>query len=114
MESFTTIARTTVISLIMYAHKRKNTLLQHIMEATGACIYYDIYGRLAVAIDKAQENALAVYNPQNIINIQNKKVIGTPYRRFTHKVHIERNDLYQEETYLVMREEKRAAATVNR
>lgn len=86
-------------------NQKKNTLLQHIMEATGACIYYDIYGRLAVAIDKAQENALAVYNPQNIINIQNKKSLGRRTDGLRIKYTSSENDLYQEETYLVMREE---------
>ena len=86
-------------------NQKKNTLLQHIMEATGACIYYDIYGRLAVAIDKAQENALAVYNPQNIINIQNKKSLGRRTDGLRIKYTSSENDLYQEETYLVMRQE---------
>lgn len=86
-------------------NQKKNTLLQHIMEATGACIYYDIYGRLAVAIDKAQENALAVYNPQNIISIQNKKSLGRRTDGLRIKYTSSVNDLYQEETYLVMREE---------
>lgn len=86
-------------------NQKKNTLLQHIMEATGACIYYDIYGRLAVAIDKAQENALAVYNPQNIINIQHKKSLGRRTDGLRIKYTSSENDLYQEETYLVMREE---------
>src|SRR5574344_158086 len=85
--------------------QKKNTLLQHIMEATGACIYYDIYGRLAVAIDKAQENALAVYNPQNIINIQNKKSLGRRTDGLRIKYTSSENDLYQDDTYLVMREE---------
>src|SRR5574344_112969 len=78
---------------------------RHIMEATGACIYYDIYGRLAVAIDKAQENALAVYNPQNIINIQNKKSLGRRTDGLRIKYTSSENDIYQEDTYLVMREE---------
>src|SRR5574344_1358155 len=78
---------------------------RHIMEATGACIYYDIYGRLAVAIDKAQENALAVYNPQNIINIQNKKSLGRRTDGLRIKYTSSENDIYQDDTYLVMREE---------
>src|SRR5574344_1914093 len=77
---------------------------RHIMEATGACIYYDIYGRLAVAIDKAQENALAVYNPQNIINIQNKKSLGRRTDGLRIKYTSSENDIYQEDTYLLMRE----------
>jgi len=74
------------------------------MEAAGACIYTDIYGRRAIAIDKPQENALAVYNPQNIISIQNKKTFGRQTDGLRIKYVNSKDDLYQEDTYLLMRE----------
>lgn len=83
---------------------KKDDVLNYIMEATGACIYYDIYGRRAIAVDKPQENALAVYNPQNIINIQNKKTFGRRTDGLRIKYINSKGDLYQEDTYLVMRE----------
>lgn len=83
---------------------KKDTLLGYIMEATGACIYTDIYGRRAIAIDSSKENALAVYNPQNIISIQNKKSFGRKTDGLRIKYINSANDLFQEDTYVVMRE----------
>lgn len=83
---------------------KKDTLLQYIMESTGACIYYDIQGRRAVAFDRPQENALAVYNPQNIISISNKKNFGRRTDGLRIKYNSSDNDLFKEETYVVMRE----------
>lgn len=83
---------------------KKDQLLQYICEATGGAVYYDIYGRRAIAIDKPQENALAVYNPQNIITIQNKKSFGRRTDGLRIKYTSSENDLFREDTYLVMRE----------
>ena len=83
---------------------KKDDVLNHIMEATGACIYIDIYGRRAIAIDRPQENALAVYNPQNIISIQNKKTFGRRTDGLRIKYINSKDELYQEDTYLLMRE----------
>ena len=83
---------------------KKDDILNHIMEATEACIYTDIYGRRAIAIDRPQENALAVYNPQNIISIQNKKIFGRRTDGLRIKYVNSKDDLYQEDTYLLMRE----------
>ncbi len=83
---------------------KKDDTLQSICDATGAAIYTDIYGRRAVAVDRPQENALAVYNPQNIIKIQNKKTFARRTDGLRIKYVNARDDLYQEDTYLVMRE----------
>lgn len=85
-------------------NQKKDDILNYIMEATGACVYYDIYGRRAIAIDRPQENALAVYNPQNIIRIQNKKSFGRRTDGLRIKYVNGKDDLFQEDTYLVMRE----------
>jgi hypothetical protein len=89
---------------VITQNTKKDDILNHIMEATGACIYIDIYGRRAIAIDKPQENALAVYNPQNIISIQNKKTFGRRTDGLRIKYVNGKDDLYQEDTYLLMRE----------
>ena len=89
---------------VITQNTKKDATLNHIMEATGACIYTDIYGRRAIAIDKPQENALAVYNPQNIISIQNKKTFGRRTDGLRIKYVNSKDDLYQEDTYLLMRE----------
>lgn len=92
---------------------KKDDILNHIMEATGACVYYDIYGRRAIAIDKAQENALAIYNPQNIISIKNKKSFSRRTDGLRIKFVNSKDDLFQEDTYLVMREVNGAPLTLN-
>ena len=89
---------------VITQNTKKDSTLNHIMEATGACIYTDIYGRRAIAIDKPQENALAVYNPQNIISIQNKKTFGRRTDGLRIKYINSKDDLFQEDTYLLMRE----------
>lgn len=89
---------------VITQNAKKDDVLNYILEATGACIYYDIYGRRAIAIDRPQENALAVYNPQNIIKIQNKKTFGRRTDGLRIKYVNSKDDLYQEDTYLVMRE----------
>lgn len=89
---------------VITQNRKKDDVLNYIMEATGACIYIDIYGRRAIAIDRPQENALAVYNPQNIISIQNKKSFGRRTDGLRIKYVNSNDDLYQEDTYLVMRE----------
>ena len=98
---------------VITQNMKKDDVLNYIMEATGACIYTDIYGRRAVAFDHPQENALAVYNPQNIIDIQNKKTFG----RITDALRIKwvnsSDDLFQEDTYLLMREVDGVPLTLN-
>ena len=89
---------------VITQNTKKDATLNHIMEATGACIYTDIYGRRAIAIDRPQENALAVYNPQNIISIQNKKTFSRRTDGLRIKYANSKDDLYQEDTYLLMRE----------
>lgn len=98
---------------VITQNMKKDDVLNYIMEATGACIYTDIYDRRAVAFDHPQENALAVYNPQNIIDIQNKKTFG----RITDALRIKwvnsSDDLFQEDTYLLMREVDGVPLTLN-
>lgn len=84
--------------------RKKGDTIDMILQNCGATLYRDLYGRLAVAIDRAQSNAVAVYNPQNIISIQNKKTFGRRTDGLRIKYVSSENDLYQEDTYLLMRE----------
>ncbi|MGP1475162.1 MAG: hypothetical protein ACTTJ1_07135 [Treponema sp.] len=98
---------------VITQNMKKDDVLNYIMEATGACIYTDIYGRRAVAFDRPQENALAVYNPQNIIDIQNKKTFGRRTDALRIKWVNSNDDLFQEDTYLLMREVNGVPLTLN-
>ena len=98
---------------VITQNMKKDDVLNYIMEATGACIYIDIYGRRAVAFDQSQENALAVYNPQNIIDIQNKKTFGRKTDALRIKWVNGNDDLFQEDTYLLMREVNGVPLTLN-
>ena len=98
---------------VITQNMKKDDVLNYIMEATGACIYIDIYGRRAVAFDHSQENALAVYNPQNIIDIQNKKTFGRRTDALRIKWVNSNDDLFQEDTYLLMREVNGVPLTLN-
>ena len=89
---------------VITQNTKKDDVLGHIMEATGAVIYYDIGGRLAVAIDRPKENALAVYNPQNIIKITNKKELTRKTDALRIKYTSSKDDLFQEDTYIVTKD----------
>ena len=84
---------------------KKETVLGYAADCACACLYTDIYGRKAIAIDRPQENAVAVYNPQNIISAENSR----EFARRTDCVRVtftnSKDDLYEEDTYAVMREE---------
>ncbi len=84
--------------------RKKGDTLNLILGNCGAALYLDLYGRLAVATDRPQENAIAVYNPQNIISISNKKTFGRRTDGVRVKYISSRDDLYSEDTYLLMRE----------
>lgn len=84
--------------------RKKSDTLNLILGNCGALLYWDLYGRLAVAIDRPQENAIAVYNPQNIIGISNKKTFGRRTDGVRVKYVSSRDDLFSEDTYLLMRE----------
>src|SRR5574344_146456 len=98
---------------VITQNTKKDDVLNYILEATGACIYTDIYGRRAVAFDHPQENALAVYNPQNIIDIQNKKTFGRRTDALRIKWVNSNDELFQEDTYLLMREVDGVPLTLN-
>ena len=83
---------------------KKETVLGYITDSCCAVLYTDIYGRKAIAIDRPQENAVAVYNPQNVISCENEREFArrTDCVRVTY-VNSE-GDLYEEDTCTLMRE----------
>lgn len=89
---------------VITQNQKKEDTIGYIMDACGACIYWDIYGRLAVAVDTIKENAIAVYNPQDIISISNKKTLSRRTDGLRIKYANGKNDLFTEDTYLVMRD----------
>jgi hypothetical protein len=90
---------------VITQNAKKDDVLAHIMDACGACLYNDIYGRRAITIDRKQENALAVYNAQNIISIKNKKTFSRQTDALRIKYTNSKDDLFQEDTYIVMRKD---------
>ena len=89
---------------VISSKTKKETVLEYITSSCRAVLYTDIYGRKAVAIDRPQENAVAIYNPQNIISIENER----EFARRTDCVRVtwtnSEDDLFEEDTYTVMRE----------
>lgn len=90
---------------IITQNQRKKDTLEKIATVCNAVIYKDIYGRISVAIDEQQENALAVYNPQNIINITNIKTFARRVDALRIKYVDSENDNFKENTYVVTRTE---------
>lgn len=93
--------------------QKKDTELQKISDACGVAFYKDIYGRRSVAIDQAQENAVAVYNPQNIISLTNKKTFSRRVDALRVKYIDSTNDIYKENSYTVTRLENGQPVTID-
>lgn len=98
--------------LITQAQK-KDAEIQRIADVCGCAFYKDIYGRISVAIDQAQENAIAVYNPQNIISLTNKKTFSRRVDALRIKYIDSTNDTYKQNTYTVTRLENGQPVTID-
>lgn len=98
--------------LITQAQK-KDAEIQRIADVCGCAFYKDIYGRISVAIDQAQENAIAVYNPQNIISLTNKKTFARRIDALRIKYIDSTNDTYKQNTYTVTRLENGQPVTID-
>ena len=98
--------------LITQAQK-KDAEIQRIADVCGCAFYKDIYGRISVAIDQAQKNAIAVYNPQNIISLTNKKTFTRRVDALRIKYIDSTNDTYKQNTYTVTRLENGQPVTIN-
>ena len=93
--------------------QKKDAELQKIADVCGCAFYKDIYGRRSVAIDQAQENAVAVYNPQNIISLTNKKTFSRRVDALRIKYIDSTNDTYKQNTYIVTRLENGQPVTID-
>ena len=93
--------------------QKKDAELQKIADVCGCAFYKDIYGRISVAIDQAQENAIAVYNPQNIISLTNKKTFARRVDALRIKYIDSTNDTYKQNTYTVTRLENGQPVTID-
>lgn len=98
--------------LITQAQK-KDAEIQRIADVCGCAFYKDIYGRISVEIDQAQKNAIAVYNPQNIISLTNKKTFARRVDALRIKYIDSTNDTYKQNTYTVTRLENGQPVTIN-
>lgn len=87
---------------------KKSATLQNLADVCGAMIYRDMFGRIAAAIDCPKENAVAVYNAQNVKSVENKKTFDRKRDGVRIKYTTSEGDLFAEETYIVMREENGA------
>ena len=88
---------------VITQNQKKNDTLEKIATVCNAAIYKDIYGRISVAIDQPQENSIAVYNPQNIISITNRKIFSRRVDALRIKYIDSANDTFKENTYTVTR-----------
>ena len=98
--------------LITQAQK-KDAEIQRIADVCGCAFYKDIYGRISVAIDQVQKNAIAVYNPQNIISLTNKKTFARRVDALRIKYIDSTNDTYKQNTYTVTRLENGQPVTID-
>jgi hypothetical protein len=93
--------------------QKKDAEIQKIADVCGCAFYKDIYGRISVAIDQVQENAVAVYNPQNIISLTNKKTFARRVDALRIKYIDSTNDTYKQNTYTVTRLENGQPVTID-
>ena len=98
---------------VITQNQKKDATLQIIADVCGCAFYKDIYGRRSVAIDQAQENAVAVYNPQNIISLTNKKTFARRVDALRIRYIDSANDTYKENTYTVTRLENGQPVTID-
>lgn len=84
---------------------KKSATLKSIADACDAGTYRDMYGRVSVALDTVKENAVAVYNAQNVKSVENKRTFDRQRDGIRITYTTSAGDLFAQETYLVMRQE---------
>ena len=80
----------------------KENVLQKICQTCYATLYQDIYGKISVVSDNKKENAIAVFNEQNLISFSYEKDLARRTDGIKIK-YISRAADYAEDTCLVMR-----------
>ncbi len=93
--------------------QKKDATLALIANVCNVAFYIDIYGRRSVAIDQVQQAPIAIYNPQNIISLTNKKTFSRRVDALRIKYINSANDTYKETTYTVTRLENGEPVTIN-
>lgn len=91
------------IDMVLTDGQTKQSLLADVCNVCDCMLYQDIYGKIAVAIDTYKPNAVALFNSQNIINIEYNK----EFARETDGIkctYVNREADFVEDTYLVMRD----------
>jgi len=84
--------------------QRKADTINFIMDGIGGALYQSpLTGLWGIALDAPQEQAKALYNSNNFIDISHKKIFGRRSDGLRIKYINSANDLYLEDTYLVMR-----------
>ena len=93
------------VDMVLTDGQTKQSLLSDICGVCDAMLYQNIFGKIAVAIDTYKPNAVALFNSQNIINIEYNK----EFARETDGIkatYINREADFVEDTYLVMQDGK--------
>ena len=80
----------------------KENVLQKICQTCNATLYQDIYGKISIVSDSKKENAIAVFNEQNLISFSYEKDLARRTDGIKIK-YISRTAEYAEDTCLVMR-----------
>lgn len=91
------------IDMVLTEGQTKQSLLQDICNVCDCMLYQNIYGKVAVAIDTYKPNAVALFNSQNIINLEYTK----EFARDTDGIkmtYVNREADFAEDTYLVMKD----------
>ena len=81
----------------------KENLLKEVLLVCNSTLYQNIYGKIAVATDKAQENAIALLNTQNLITFNYKKSL-TRQSDGIKLTYVDKESDYITNTYTVMRD----------
>ena len=89
--------------IVLTEGQTKQEVCEMILENCNAILYKSITGLMTVAIDKPKENAIALFNSQNILSIENKKNIERKADGIKIN-YISRAGGYVNSSYLVMRD----------
>ena len=87
----------------------KADVIDSILTTCHATLYQNIYGKIAVAIDKEKENSIALLNEQNLISFDYKKSVSLDVDGLRCK-YIDANSGYQENNFVALYD---SGATLN-
>ena len=79
----------------------KAQVLESILSICHATLYQNIYGKIAVAVDKEKENAIALLNEQNLISFEYEKSVSLEVDGLRCK-YIDETSNYQENNFVAL------------